>query len=175
MATFGKTSIGGTGENVSAGFKQVFEHTLGEDGRVSKLTIYLQNSVATQAMKGIVYADSAGAPGALIAVTAAYSHTSGSPDGWYDLPAFPGGLVLKAGVYHIGIHADTTDAGCKFAWDTNVFNRDWSADTYSDGPTDPFGAPGGTDNFGGSIYATYDALKVGQLAKPNFIYMRRNM
>src|ERR1700730_17229462 len=62
VATFGKTTVGGSKEIFAPNRKRVNEYALGEAGTVSQLSIYLEPTTTSgqQVMEGIVYADSNG-------------------------------------------------------------------------------------------------------------------
>ena len=56
-------------------------------GSLSKLSIYLAptGTSGQQLLKGLIYADSGGSPGALLASTEALTFKSTNSAGWYDL------------------------------------------------------------------------------------------
>ncbi|MCH7935051.1 MAG: hypothetical protein IIC36_13745, partial [Gemmatimonadetes bacterium] len=92
----------------------------------------------------VIYQDNAGAPGAWVA-TAQPVAVTGTLQ-WY-ASAFSSPVPLSAGTYWLVVHHGSKidlygDAG-------TANQRAYNADTYSDGPTDPFGA------------ATQDAVKLG--------------
>ena len=144
MATFGKTTNGTSSTASSADRKKVSSASPATGGTLTKLTgRFWLSAAGTGDAKGVVYADNAGAPGALLATGDAvpFTHTTEQA---VDLP-FSGvnQITLVAGTtYWIGWHHK--DPGTP----SNTISRDATAgasqtnlDTYSDGPTNPFGTP----------------------------------
>lgn len=159
MATFGNLTDE-TGTNTGwDNQKIVGKFTLGVPGAVSKLTIKIANTGTSHAacnIKGVIYADSAGSPGALVAVGTAVAVADNAAAAAVDL-AFASNVNLTAANWWLGFIADSGAVGFLFyANNTSGGNTayDWS-DTYSDGPTDPFGAPDQTTTRNMAIYATY--------------------
>src|SRR5207247_5888277 len=101
--TFGKATIGGQSDPGTADYKRVVTTSLATAGSVSKLTIYLaRNAAGQQVLKGVIYADQAGASGALLATSSEVTFGTTAQSGWYDLP-FPSAVPLSAGTYWIGL------------------------------------------------------------------------
>jgi subtilisin family serine protease len=154
-ATFGKTTVGASSDSLSANRKRVNRYSLASSGSLTKLTVYLAPSGVTgqQAIKGVVYADSNGSPGRLLAASNQLDFHSTDKAGWYDL-TLPQPTALAAGNYWIGLLTGGTANVATFRWDAGgarVFNTN----TYSSGPSDPFGTVSGSDNEQASLYATY--------------------
>jgi len=125
------------------GYKGAMKFTLSEAGYVSKLSAYLGGgyTAGTQYIKGIIYADNAGSPGDLIAVTPEESFGSSEPTQWYEF-IFSSLVYLPAGDYWLGLHwgGDNT-----MGWNlVGAGVVKYNADTYADGPTDPFGSTSDT-------------------------------
>jgi hypothetical protein len=154
-STFGKTTVGGLSDSFVAERKRVNRYALPVAGSVTKLSIYLAHTTTSgqQVLKGVIYADSTGAPGALLGVSEQLTFTSSSSTGWYDL-VFPSPIKLTAGNYWIGVMTGATGGVTGFRWDSVSGSRDYNANTYSSGPTNPFGAFT-TDSEQTSLYATY--------------------
>jgi len=119
----------------SANYKSVCKFTAPQAfNTVSALKVYWKNDYGSAKVKGVIYADSNGAPGALLATS---NEVSGVTAGWTTL-GFASNVTLAAGDYWIGVIADTTML--TDGWGSTGENR-YNADTYSDGPADPFGTP----------------------------------
>jgi subtilisin family serine protease len=155
---FGKTTVGAsTDSGMFANFKIVHSATLPAAGSVSKLSVYAIpgiNSPSPQALKAVIYADSGGSPGALLAtgteVTYAGS-TNGS--GWFSLPlATP--VKLSAGTYWLGFITSTTTKGMGYRYDSVANSRAFNENSYASGPTNPFGTVT-KDSEQASLYAQY--------------------
>jgi len=148
-----------------ANYKCGCRYQLTVPGLVSKLTVYGSNNDAPYDdcyIKGLIYADAAGpAPGALAATGDAVFFASNAGADWYDL-TLPAPVNLSAGYYWLTWIGDSAATGFAVRGDTTGGTRRYNADTYSDGPTDPFGA--GTDSAHKQcIYATY-TTGIGKLA-----------
>jgi hypothetical protein len=124
-------------------------------GAVTKLSVYLTPTTTSgqQVLKGLIYADSAGAPGALLGVSQQLTFTSTGSAGWYDL-VFASPIKLTAGNYWIGVITGATSNVAGFRYDSVAGSRDYNANTYTSGPTNPFGAVT-VDAEQTSLYATY--------------------
>lgn len=153
-STFGKATIGATYNNFPAANAIATSlFTMPSSGTVSRLSIYFKGTSTSPdheagPAKGAIYASTAGEPGALVATTVEVI-VPDNEDGWVDF-VFTPGVPLVAGDYYLGINASTRKVG---AMDTTGTNRN-GADTYSDGPANPF--PTSTiSTLQKSIYATY--------------------
>jgi len=153
--TFGKSTVGGSSDTFVAERKRVNRYALPVAGSVTKLSIYLAHTATSgqQLLKGVIYADSTGAPGTLLGVSEQLTFTSSSSTGWYDL-VFPAAIKLASGNYWIGVMTGATGGVTGFRWDSVSGSRDYNANTYSSGPTNPFGTFT-TDSEQTSLYATY--------------------
>ena len=65
-------------------------------------------------------------------------------------------LQLAAGQYWIGVITGASNSVAGYRYDSVEGARDWNANTYTSGPTNPFGSFT-TDNEQMSLYATYTA------------------
>jgi subtilisin family serine protease len=153
--TFGKTTVGASSDTAVANRKRVNRYSVSASVSVTKLTIYLQQggSSGTQVLEGVIYADSGGSPGALIAVSNQVTFASTSAAGWYDLP-FSTPVSLAPGNYWIGFMSGSTSYVIGFRYDSVTGARLYNANTYTSGPSNPFGSAS-TDNEQISLYATY--------------------
>jgi hypothetical protein len=153
--TFGKTNVGALKDVLAAARKRVNRYALSAPGSVTKLTIYLESTAKAgqQVMKGILYADEAGAPGALLGVTEQLTFTHGNAARWYDMP-FASPVHLAAGNYWIGVITGGTGNVTGFRFDSVAQSRDFNANAFAGGPSNPFG-PVSVDSEQASLYATY--------------------
>jgi subtilisin family serine protease len=154
-ATFGTSTVGAGSDTMLADRKRVNRYQLPVAGTVSKLSIYLQptNKSGTQVLKGVLYGDSSGSPGALLGVSSQLSFSSTQSAGWYDL-VFPSPLSLDAGSYWIGMISGPTSGVAGFRYASVSGSRSYNSNSYSSGPTNPFGTVK-VDNEQMSEYATY--------------------
>ena len=142
VGTFGKTSVGGSSDSFAPNRKRVSAYALSVAGSVTKLSIYLAPGGASgkQVLEGVLYADSSGKPGALLGVSSPLTFMSTNAAGWYDL-TFAAALNLPAGTYWMGV---ITGAGAEYAacfrYDSVSGSRQYNSNTYTSGPTNPFGA-----------------------------------
>ncbi|HEV7586329.1 MAG TPA: hypothetical protein VGO14_11180 [Solirubrobacteraceae bacterium] len=159
-ATFGKTTVGASPDTFASGRKRVNRYALAAAGSVTKLSIYLAptSTAGQQLLKGLIYADSAGAPAALLGVSEQLAFTSTSAAGWYDL-VFGSPVSLGAGNYWIGVITGNVGKVAGFRYDHVTASRDYNANVYTSGPTNPFGAVT-VDTEQTSLYATYTAAQV---------------
>jgi hypothetical protein len=157
-ATFGKTTIGASPDTFVSERKRVNRYALAEPGTVTKLTVYLVPTATSgsQVMKGIIYADTGTAPGALVAVTEQFTFKSTNVAGWYEL-LFSTPVKLAAGNYWIGVMTGATAGVASFRYDSVTGSRDWNANAYASGPTNPFGSAN-ADSEQTSLYATYTSV-----------------
>jgi len=153
--TFGKTTVGASSDTFLADRKRVSRYALPTSGAVTKLSIYLAptGTSGQQVLKGVVYADSSGAPSALLGVSEQLTFSSTSSAGWYDL-TFSSPLKLAAGNYWIGAITGPTSKVGGFRYDSVASSRDYNSNTYTSGPSNPFG-PVTIDSEQTSLYATY--------------------
>jgi len=156
-ATFGKTNVGANSQADPANLKGVSKYALPTAGSVSKLSLYLQptGSSGQQSFRGVVYAESNGAPGALLGSTNPLTVSSTSAAGWYELP-FAAALKLAAGNYWIGFISGTTSEIFAFRYDTVSSALDYNTNTFTTGASNPFGTPT-TLSYEISLYASYTA------------------
>ncbi|MEA2209267.1 MAG: hypothetical protein QOF54_1744, partial [Solirubrobacteraceae bacterium] len=166
-ATFGKTTVGASSDSFLADRKRVSRYALTTAGTVTKLSIYLAPTGATgqQVLKGVVYADSSGAPGALLGISEQLTFKSTNAAGWYDL-ALASPLKLAAGNYWIGIITGATSSIAGFRYTSVSGARDYNANTYTSGASNPFGTPT-TDAEQASLYATYTTAATGDQTAPS--------
>lgn len=156
--TFGTATIG-TSNNTPGSLadrKRANSYTPTVTGDVTHLSIYLTPSgtVGTQVMRGVIYADSAGAPGARLGVSDELSVSNTSPTQWYALN-FPSSIPVTAGTpVWLGMITGGAARITEYFFMTASSNvRDLNTNTYTSGPSDPFGTPT-LDTQQMSLYAT---------------------
>ncbi|MGN6169803.1 MAG: S8 family serine peptidase [Solirubrobacteraceae bacterium] len=157
-ATFGTTTVGGSSNPFGVNRKWVNAYSLSVPASVSKLSIYLQNNSTStsgqqEQVEGVIYADSNGSPGSLLASSTPLTFLSGQSKGWYNLP-FSSAVALPAGRYWIGVITGGTGNVARYRYSTVTASRDYNVNSFASGPSNPFGSPS-TDSQQMSLYATY--------------------
>jgi len=145
--------------NISANYKYVSPYTLGTNNYIDVLNVYSAGDYPSVKIKGIIYSDNAGAPDSLLATTEEHI---GLSQGFYNILKFASQVNLTAGNYWLGIIVDST-----IRLEFDYYYQDdypYNADTYADGPSDPFGSysTGGTFHlliYGAQFRETLDASK----------------
>jgi thermitase len=155
-ACFGKTTVGASGESLTADRKRVNGYSLAEAATVTNLSVYLKptSTAGSQTLKGVIYADSNGAPGALLASTNELVFHSTDAKGWYDL-TLPAPVTLQPGNYWIGLIAGPTSKVAAIRFDTVAASRAINTNAYTAGPSDPFGSNTSTDSRQMSLYGVF--------------------
>jgi RHS repeat-associated protein len=158
LATFGKTAVGAeTDGGMFADYKIVHTATLSGAGSISKLSLFAipgVNSPSPQALKAVIYADSEGSPGELLATGTEVTYRGNvNGSGWFDLP-FASPVAITAGTYWLGFIDGSETEGMGYAYDEVSNSRAYNENTFSSGPTNPFGSAT-KDDEQASIYATY--------------------
>lgn len=145
MAVFGKTDNGASTTVASADRKTVSQATPSTSGIVTSLTARLNtnNAAGATVFRGVIYADNAGAPGALLAVGDEVA-INGTTETAYtsDFSGANQISIVGSTPYWIGvIIQDPGSVSWVISRDNTSSMAQVNADTYSDGPTDPFGTP----------------------------------
>jgi WD40 repeat protein len=155
LATFGKSSVGGSVDVFASERKRVNRYALPEAGSATKLTIYLQPTATSgqQVLKGVIYSDASGRPQALLGVSEQLTVKSTNAAGWYDMK-FATPVQLAAGNYWIGVITGVTSYVTAFRYESIANSRDYNNNAYASGPTNPFGSVT-TNAEQMSLYATY--------------------
>ena len=155
-AWLGQTIIGGSLADLGADLKAVNRYSLPTAATGLELRVFLAptGTPGQQQIRGIVYADAGGVPGALLGVTDELTFPSSATAGWYDLP-FSHPLDLTSGDYWLGIISGPQPDVAAFAYDPVPGVRAGNANPYAAGPSDPFG-PILSDNAQMSLYLAYD-------------------
>jgi hypothetical protein len=157
MATFGNTNQEifnqwyGWGDGKWAG-----KYVLASAGDVSKLTLYLRNTLVGNGalhVKAIIFSDSGGVPDTLLGTGTEVDIAANAAEAWVDCP-FASPVSLQAGTYWLGLLTSPNGNGFDCAAADTGGNSNWIVDTYADGAATPWGAPTNNTNKL-SVYATY--------------------
>jgi hypothetical protein len=153
--TFGRTTVGASTDTFLADRKRVSSYALSEAGSVSKLSIYLAPTKTSgqQVLRGVIYSDAGGKPQALLGASEQLTFKSTNKAEWYDLP-FASAVKLAPGNYWIGAITGATSGVAGFRYTSVTGSRDYNANTYASGASNPFGSVT-TDAKQASLYATY--------------------
>jgi hypothetical protein len=141
-APCGKTTIGKIADQLVANRKRVNPAcVLFASATVTELVTYLRptSHSGSQVIKGIVYADNKGKPGALVGVTQQLTFKSTNAAGWYHL-AFSPALKLSAGEYWMGIITGASTGVAAEAYDPVANAEDTNTNSYASGPSKSFGS-----------------------------------
>ncbi len=157
-ATFGKTTVGASSDyGIFANYKVVNPATLTAAGSVTKLDVYAIPGVASpspQALEAVIYADSGGSPGALVARGKEVLYRGNANGaGWLELP-FSAPVSVGPGKYWLGFITGASSEGMGYVYDSVANSRAYNENAYASGPTNPFGSFT-KDSEQASIYATY--------------------
>jgi len=155
LATFGKTAVGALSGAFPANHKWVNRYALSVAGSLTKLSIYLAptSTSGQQLLKGLLYADSGGAPGELLGASQQLIFKHSNAAGWYELP-FAVPVSVPAGNYWIGLITSGQGKVAGYRYDRVSRSRDGNANPYASGPSNPFDAVT-VDAQQMSLYATY--------------------
>lgn len=155
MATFGRTANGTGTTQSTIDRKKVMAAMPPSSGTVASISIRgARNTGGNAVIKGVIYADNAGSPGARLAVSDEITVDSATEQEW--VGAFSGeNLISVVGgtTYHIGWIQQSPGFVISRS-STNDSPSRTNSDTYADGPSNPFGAA--TDESGPvDVYVTY--------------------
>jgi fibronectin type 3 domain-containing protein len=152
----GTTSVGASTTTLAANTKYADKVTLSTTSKISKISAYLDgvSKVAggSQVVRAAVYADASGSPGALKATSAEVTVAKNVAGAWVDFTFNPA-VTLPAGNYWIALHAGATSGIVRLYGGTASGAGRTAVDTYSDGPSDPFGTATSV-NSAWSMYAS---------------------
>jgi len=163
----GRTTIGTkTSGGMSADFKRASSFTITARGRLSSMSAYLDGqggTVGSQQASYVLYRDANGVPGTRVLQGQVMAPTNAAP-AWYTDGTVPP-EILEPGKYWFAIHTGGV-AGVLRNYADGTGNWYGNSDTFSDGPSSPFGA-GNPGNGTLSAYITYDSrpLRTGQLGR----------
>jgi len=149
QTTVGYTTIGGsTTVGLVADYSTASQATLANSLTVNRICWYLSGGSSAQVCKAAIYGDAAGTPGSLIVSSGEVTIASGQAAGWVNFTITA--TNLAAGTYWIALQRGAVSAQITAYYDAGGTSR-YVADTYSDGPANPFGAGSG------SVASTYSA------------------
>lgn len=160
MGTFGGTGTPTLNSPMATNTKTSARYTTTDAiNNVTSMFLYLDGQgpgTGSQVFKGVVYSNSSSAPSALLATTDEVTVTDGQSAGWVEA-TFPAAFNLSASTtYWLGmILGDNTETIRTYMQATGASGDErYNADTYSDGPSNPFG---GSSSFTSqlSIYLYY--------------------
>lgn len=139
---FGKTSNGGGEVGTSADRLRVSSQTLTENGILADSRVRMRVDSGSADVKAVIYADSGGSPGSLVAVsdeetisnTTEAEITFSYSGAYEDLP-------LPAGTYWIGVHTEDPGAGNVYiSRDSTASGNATATSSYASGPPTTFPA-----------------------------------
>lgn len=170
--TFGYTTVGGTTVALRVGgsnAKITSIATLSGDGNVSSISAYVaKEGVPNRLWKGIIYSENpANTPDALQG-SAGSEVTTSNTDPTFSWGTSTLSMSLSANNYYVGIIHDSVSDSEELLGkgDALAGASKFNADTYSDGPANPFGSPT-TSGFIRSFYATYTESGGGASTTPS--------
>ena len=135
--------------------KYVNAVTLSGAGSLTSIRAYVSGAGGsfTEAVRGVVYDDANGAPGALRGSTATIWLFANAKPGWVDL-AFSSPLLLPAGQYWLGLQFGGWTQLVRVSYTSGADGDGrYNADAWQDGASKAFGA-GANDHERWSVYAT---------------------
>jgi YD repeat-containing protein len=165
LPTVGYSEIGGSLDYFGSQRERMWPYSVTQNGELLKLTAYLRpnktGGSAKQKLKGLIYADASGKPGALLGETAELELPEGFTAGWYDL-TFASPINLSGGsTYWIGVMSGLTEGVIGWNYHSVPASRQYTAREYTKGPlANGSEATWTTDSQQGSLYGTY-RLSVG--------------
>jgi hypothetical protein len=141
LMTLGNASVGDVSTSFVADTKRANSYVLPRSGWLQGIDIYLQRGANTgrQIMSGVVYADASGAPGGLLAQTEPFTFRSGGSAGWNEL-RFRLPVGLPRGTYWLGVLTGGRDQVAGWRYDVVPRSRDYNANPFRSGPSNPFGS-----------------------------------
>jgi hypothetical protein len=152
---FGRSSKGSMfSSGLAMNYKRGSRFNLAQKGTLLNLAACLDGNGGPsggQSLRMVLYRDSGGAPGSLVAQSSPVSVSGDSGSRWVYFPA--PAAKLDPGNYWIMIHSGSTSAIARIAGDGNA-NWRGGGDMYSDGATNP-AAAGSQGTLTLSLFATY--------------------
>jgi subtilisin family serine protease len=156
VAAFGVSSVGPSAGGFVVNRKVALATRVTAAGRFTRLNVYLQRTRFTgyQDLVGVVYKDSNGRPGALVAKTWRIRFSSTQAAGWRQI-GFWNPVPVTPGRYWIGVIAGSSNGVAGYRWRSSTGGRAQNYDPFSNGPSNPFGTAT-TDATLLSLYATWN-------------------
>ena len=140
---FGRGNPGASYSATSANVKRASRFFLWFPATVRSLLVHADGNgggSGSQKMRGLIYADQAGQPGALLRASFESTVNAGSPAGWVGL-YLPFTLDLRPGWYWLGIQSSVQHNVARYSWQSVAGSRRYNIDAFADGPASPFGPP----------------------------------
>lgn len=138
---FGRLDVAPTPSGgMLANHKRGSKFTLVEKGTLLRFSAYLDGaggSAGSQTVRMVLYRDSGGVPGTLVAQSGTTTITAGSTGRWVSFAA--SATALDPGAYWIVIHTGDTAGVSRNRGGDGPANWYGNADPFSDGPANPFG------------------------------------
>ena len=134
MTTLGRTDTGNSTGSISANYKYASKFTLAESMTFCRGFVYFKTSNLSAKVKMVVYSVSGGEPDALVAASSEVVGICANAWNQFNFSDTP----ISAGDYYIGYIIDTSSI--ILATQASGGTSRYNADTYSDGPADPFGS-----------------------------------
>jgi hypothetical protein len=152
--TFGQTQVGTLVDWGGPSWLDVSgPYTVSSAVSVTKLTAYVAGGPTVSHLRGVIYTDSAGKPGAFAAVTPALTINANQTAGWVDL-TFTSPGMLPAGSYWLGYWY--ADYQSRHSYLNITGSERYAPATYSATGNPPGSFPAaGTSASSYSLYATY--------------------
>jgi hypothetical protein len=153
MATFGDTTIEPFTFSIIANELRVFKFSMLEAGDITKLTMYVAGGASLNHLKGLVYADSSGAPGAKLKEGNEITIAAGQALGWVDLTFASPLTIASAQTLWIGYKGESANGTIRYTDAAGTMAVKGA--TYSTAAPDPMGTLNVLDTHQWSVYATY--------------------
>ena len=91
-------------------------------------------------MRGLIYADQAGQPGALLTGSFESTVNAGRPPGWVGL-SLPYTVDLRPGWYWLGIQTSVEHNVARYSWESVAGSRRYNIDAFATGRPAPSARP----------------------------------
>lgn len=142
MATFGFTNDSAGSQNLGSGRKVLSLLSSGSvSGTLDSVIARVWKTDGTMIAKAIIYADSAGSPGALLATSDELSVALGTETEKHFVFSGAERISLSSSTsYWVGLHLGHASGNATMSVGATANALKWAVDTYSDGPADPCGA-----------------------------------
>ena len=170
--TFGDQTVYTSVDTAGQNLKEVASYTA-TAGNVTKISGYLSGLGAasgSQTLEAVIYANSNGAPGALLGVSSPVQINAGRAFGWVDFP-FASPVAVSAGTIWMGYIASGAGDLTQMRYLSQAGAMRYNVDPggYADGPSNPFGTAT-SSNKHYSLYATLQGSGGPVVTPPLFTY-----
>jgi hypothetical protein len=154
MPTIGNTSIGTVQSYCNGNYIELHQFQAPSAGILTEIDLYCASLAGTPVWRGVIYADAAGSPGALLGVGSVVSPSTT----WAWMASTGLNVPLTAGaLYWIGYLVGNTTTDHLGYMQVSGGVSCWFANTYANGPANPAPTPGGRPTELVSIYGVYTA------------------